>query len=118
MDHADLVQQFTTQTGRSIQFLSYEGGQHFVPFNDPGVLKLQINGTGLWIGYLLQRHPLMYKAYVDNIAAFKNQGGSLFMAYNSVGKLQEKDTFGHFSFRTNRSTTRFKHRAVIGGGGR
>jgi hypothetical protein len=118
MDHAGFVQDFTTQTGRPISFISYEGGQHFVPNDKPAVLKLQINGTGPIIGFLLQRHPLMYKAYVDNIAAFKAQGGSLFMAYNSVGKFTEDDTFGHFEFQDESINDAPKHRAVVGGGGR
>ncbi len=118
MDHAGFVQEFTTQTGRSISFISYEGGQHFVPNNDAAVLKLQINGAGPNIGILLQRHPLMYKAYADNIAAFKSQGGSLFMAYYSVGKYQDKDTFGHFEFQDESINNAPKHRAVVGGGGR
>jgi len=118
MDHKQWADFYSAQTGRTISFISYEGGQHFVPNDAPAVLKLPINGTGPNIGILLQRNPLMYKAYIDNIAAFKSQGGSLYMAYYSVGKFQDRDTFGHYEFQNESINNAPKHRAVIGGGGR
>ena len=70
------------------------------------------------VGFEMQRDPLMYKAYIDNIAAFKAKGGSLYMAFNSVSVFKSKDTFGHYEFQDESIHDAPKHRAVIGGGGR
>ena len=66
----------------------------------------------------MQRHPLMYKAYIDNIAAFKAASGSLYMVFDSVSIHSSKDTFGHYEFQDESIHDAPKHRAVIGGGGR
>jgi len=39
------------------------------------------------------------------------------MAFNSVGKFTNEDTFGHFEFQNESINDAPKHRAVIGGGG-
>lgn len=114
LDHAALANLYTSQSGRPIAFISYEGGQHFVR-------RYGTNGnehvpTAVLLA--LQRRPMMYRAYIDNIKAFKDAGGSLYMAYNSVGKFEERDTFGHFEYQDESIGNAPKQRAVIGGGGR
>ncbi len=111
LDHKVWVDHYTTQTGRAISLISYEGGQHYVRTNDNGQVSDEVLKA-------LQRRPLIYKAYVDNIAAFKQSGGSLYMAYHTVGRYSDQDSFGHFEFQNESINNAPKHRAVIGGGGR
>ncbi len=115
LDHAGWSDFYSTQTGRPIALLSYEGGQHFVRIRGGSRDNTHVPTDVL---LALQRRPMMYKAYIDNIKAFKDAGGSLFMAFNSVGKFTEDDTFGHFEFQDESIHEAPKHRAVIGGGGR
>jgi len=108
--HAGLAQDYSVNPSRPISFISYEGGQHYVP-NDP-------NSPTLVTGLEMQRHPKMYVAYLENIWAFVDSGGSLYMAFNTVGKFTDKDTFGHFEYQDESINDAPKHRALIGGGGR
>jgi hypothetical protein len=103
-----------TYTGRTITFISYEGGQHYVPLGNQDLLDAQ-------------RHPLIYKAYIDNIKAFREAGGGgtpwpwggkLYMAYHTVGKFSNDEAFGHFEYQDESINNAPKHRAVVGGGGR
>jgi hypothetical protein len=124
--HADEAQKLSdpanhpnTYTGRVIPFISYEGGQEFAP-----------NGNQLLFD--IQRHPLMYQAYLENIRAFIKSGdelpplgsgiftwgGKLYMAFNSVSKYEGGDAFGHYEFQDESIHSATKQRAVIGGGGR
>ena len=72
-----LAQQLTDHMGRDIPFIAYEGGQHYLT-------RHTISGAILQAIKDAQRDPGIYDAYIDNLTAFDQAGGSLFMAFNYV----------------------------------
>jgi hypothetical protein len=73
--HKALANQWATTTGRPIQFLAYEGGQHLYTNTDLPWGQAGVNA---------QYDPLMATCYQTMLDACKAMDMRVFMAYNSV----------------------------------
>ena len=55
----------------------------------------------------------MYDAYMANMQAFDQAGGSLFMAYNYVRKQDQYGSWGHLQYQNQDPNTSPKYRALL-----
>jgi len=107
-DHGDLAQELTNVLGRTIPLLAYEGGQHYTAGG--------FSNHPLFDAFIaLQTRPLMYTAYTNNLEAFNQGGGSLYVAYNYVGAQTKYGSWGHLQYQNESTTTQVapKYRALL-----
>jgi Dockerin type I domain len=110
-DHGDLAQQRTNELGRAVALLAYEGGQHYTAAGNTSLPYFQaFKDVQTYDDPVL---PDMYDAYTANLSAFDQAGGSLFMAYNYVGKQGPFGSWGHLQFQNETETVAPKYRALL-----
>jgi len=97
-----LAQQLTDHMGRDISFIAYEGGQHYIS----GLIYQSIKDA--------QRMPEIYDAVFENLTAFKDAGGSLFMSFNFINDQDDNNgPWGHMEYQDQSLIDAHKMRAVL-----
>ncbi len=88
--HGQLARNWSSKLNRTIPLISYEGGQHYTAhgLNPPWARAL----------IQLQDHPRIYQIYLDNMREWNNAGGSLFTAFNYVGKPSKWGSWGQLQY--------------------
>jgi hypothetical protein len=107
-DHKALCDQYSTQLGRHIPLLTYEGGQSIVP-RSPG------GGLDLDAAIAVQNMPEMYAAYRALIEGAQARGVELFVGYDFVGGRTAFDTFSVLESMYQPLDQAPKYRALIEG---
>jgi len=107
-DHMNLVTSFSTELGRPIRLITYEGGQSIVA-RSPG------GGLGLEATLECQRMPEMFDAYRALIEGAQARGVSLFVGYDFAGPRNTADTFSVLEYIQEPLDTAVKYRALIQG---
>ncbi|MEZ6192071.1 MAG: hypothetical protein R3C45_12405 [Phycisphaerales bacterium] len=108
-----LAWEMSSYFGRPIKFLAYEAGQHYTPQGNDSLPYLQAL-------YDAQDHvgengnPGIYEAYIENLTAFEEAGGKLFMTFNYVSKQDDKNgSWGHLEKQDQPNEDAHKFRAVL-----
>ncbi|MEZ6192920.1 MAG: hypothetical protein R3C45_16735 [Phycisphaerales bacterium] len=112
-DHGDLAQELTNTLGRTIPLVAYEGGQHYTVHGNAGLPYYQAFKDVQEYQNPTPGVPDMYDAYIANMQAFDNSGGSLFMAYNYVRKQDQYGSWGHLQFQNQSEADAPKYRALL-----
>ena len=110
-DHGDLSQELTNEQGRPIPLLAYEGGQHYTVRGNAALPYYQAFKDVQ--EYDSPTEPDMYDAYMANLQAFDQAGGSLFMAFNYVRHQDQYGAWGHLQFQNQDASAAPKYRALI-----
>ncbi len=99
-EHGDLAED------HGVRLISYEGGQH---------ADAQGNDRLPWYDALLelQTIPQIRILYDQNLAAFKDAGGDLFMAFNDVSKPGKFGAWGHLEYQDQPVQDAPKYRTLI-----
>ncbi len=109
LEHGHLAQQLSIEMGRTIDYLAYEAGQHMTPKDGDGNIKPYSQAV-----MDAQSHPQMYEAYFKNMQAFKDAGGSLYVAFNYINKQTDIDGgWGHLNHQDQPIEDAHKLRAVL-----
>lgn len=112
-DHGDLSQELTNTLGRSIPLVAYEGGQHYTVHGNASLPYYQAFKDVQEYQNPDPNVKDMYDAYIDNMRAFDNAGGSLFMAYSYVRKQDQYGSWGHLRFQNQSEAEAPKYRALL-----
>lgn len=107
-DHQNLASTFSTELGRHISLLTYEGGQSIVS-RSPG------GGLGLEATLACQNMPEMFDAYRALIDGARARGVELFVAYDFAGPRNTADTFSVLEHIQEPLQSAVKYRALIQG---
>lgn len=107
-DHKNLANTYSTQLGRHIGLLTYEGGQSIVA-RSPG------GGLGLPATLDVQYLPEMYAAYRRLIEEGANRGLELFVGYDFTGGRNDADTFSVLEYLEEPTASAPKYRAIVEG---
>ena len=107
-EHKQLVDQYTSDLGRHIAFITYEGGQSIVA-RSPG------GGLGLDATLECQRLPEMYDAYRALIEGARARGVELFVGYDFAGPRSSFDTYSVLEHIQQPLATAVKYRALVQG---
>ncbi len=103
--HGDLARTWSTNLGRTIPLIGYEGGQHYTASGgDPPWAQALID---------IQSHPRMYDVYLANMREWENAGGSLFNAFNFVEKPDKWGSWGQLEFQDQTLDKAPKYRALL-----
>ncbi len=109
IEHGALAQQLSVEMGRIIDYLAYEAGQHMTPKDQNNNLKPYSQAI-----IDAQALPEMYEAYFKNMQAFKDAGGSLYVAFNYINKQVDLDGgWGHLNHQDQPIADAHKLRAVL-----
>ena len=112
-DHGDLAQELTNTLGRTIPLVAYEGGQHYTVHGNAAQPYYQAFKDVQEYQNVTPGVSDMYDAYIANMQAFDNSGGSLFMAYNYVRKQDQYGSWGHLRFQNQSEADAPKYRALL-----
>lgn len=112
-DHGDLAQELTNALGRTIPLIAYEGGQHYTVHGNAALPYFQAFKDVQEYQNTTPGVPDMYDAYIANMQAFDNSGGSLFMAYSYVRKQDQYGSWGHLQFQNQSEANAPKYRALL-----
>ncbi|GAB4186195.1 MAG: hypothetical protein Kow00105_00660 [Phycisphaeraceae bacterium] len=112
-DHGDLAQELTNTLGRTIPLLAYEGGQHYTVHGNAALPYYQAFKDVQEYQNTDPNVPDMYDAYLANMQAFDQAGGSLFMAFNYVRKQDQFGSWGHLRFQDQSEADAPKYRALL-----
>jgi hypothetical protein len=107
-DHKTLANQYSTQLGRPIRLVAYEGGQSIVKRSPGGGLDLQAT-------LACQDMPEMYDAYRALLTGARSRGMDLFVGYDFVGSRNDADTFSVLEYLDQPTETAPKYRALVEG---
>ncbi len=103
-NHKALADQYSAQLGRHIAFVAYEGGQH---------LKAAASAPYANAYAAAQSHPLMYQAYQQILAGFKDLGGELFMHYANVSLQKPTSSWGALAYQDQPISEAPKYQALL-----
>jgi len=104
-DHGNLAQDLSVSLGRTIRFIGYEGGQHYADDNR----NLPYAQAFLDI----QTLPQMFSVYLQNLNAFEQAGGDLFLAFNYVGRPGNHGAWGHLEHQDDSIDISPKFKALL-----
>jgi hypothetical protein len=107
-EHRTLADAFSTQLGRHIALLTYEGGQSIVA-RSPG------GGLGVDATLACQETPEMFDLYRDLIEGGQARGLELFVGYDFCGPRTASDTFSVLEYMLQPVASATKYRALIQG---
>ena len=108
VDHKNLADAFSTQLGRHIALLTYEGGQSIVA-RSPG------GGLGVEASLACQEMPAMFDLYRGLIEGAQARGVELFVGYDFCGPRTSSDTFSVLEYMQQPLASATKYRALIQG---
>ncbi len=103
--HGELARRLSTDMGRAITLIAYEGGQHLA---DGGQNKPHKNAL---IG--AQNHPKMYDLYLQNMFEFEKAGGSANVMFNYVGRRDQWGSWGHLLYQDQPTNSSVKFKAML-----
>ncbi len=104
--HGAIADRFTQQTGKDVLFVAYEGGQHLSVGgrnNDP---REPVYAAA-------QNDPRMYDLYLQNLRAFEQAGGDVFLAYSFVTPWNKWGYWGHLQRQDQPAAESQKMRAML-----
>lgn len=107
-DHQNLANTFSTELGRHIALLTYEGGQSIVA-RSPG------GGLGVEASLACQDLPGMYDAYRALIDGAQARGVELFLGYDFCGPRGSADTYSVLEYVQQPLDQAPKYRALVKG---
>ncbi len=107
-DHRNLADTFSSELGRRIPLVTYEGGQSIVA-RSPG------GGLGVQASLDCQSLPEMYSAYRELLEGAALAGIELFVAYDFAGPRNSADTFSVLEHIQEPIESAPKYRALIQG---
>lgn len=107
-EHKNLANTLSTELGRRIALLTYEGGQSIVARSPAG-------GLGVEATLECQRMPAMFDGYRRLIEGAEQRGVDLFVAYDFAGARNTADTFSVLEHIQEPLATAVKYRALIQG---
>ncbi len=87
---------------RGLQLVAYEGGQHIV-----GRQEVVNNNTLRQFFIELNRHPEMYKTYLQLFKNWKQAGGTVFMHFSDIGKPTKWGSWGALEYLDQESSPKF-----------
>jgi hypothetical protein len=91
---------------RPIKYIAYEGGQHYIFKHSNGSILQAIKDA--------QVDPEIYDAYIANLAAFSNAGGSLTVMFSNVNNQNDDNgAWGHLANQDQPLEDAHKMRAVL-----
>jgi len=104
-EHGDLARRWSTEFGRPIKLIAYEGGQHLA---DGGQNKPHKNAL-----IAAQDHPKMYDLYIQNMFEFEKAGGSANVMFNYVGGRNQWGSWGHLRYQDQPTDQSLKFKAML-----
>jgi hypothetical protein len=107
-EHKALADQYSTELGRPIALLTYEGGQSIVARSSGG-------GLGLEATLECQRMPEMFEAYRALIEGAQARGVELFVGYDFAGPRSAFDTYSVLEHIQEPLSAAIKYRALVQG---
>jgi hypothetical protein len=107
-DHKTLADSFSSDLGRHIALLTYEGGQSIVARSPGGGLNIDATME-------CQRMPAMFDAYRTLIEGAQARGVELFIGYDFVGSRGAFDTFSVLEYLEEPLDNAVKYKALIQG---
>lgn len=104
--HGTLALEWSARTGRDIEFLVYEGGQHLSVWGNTDAPYFEAFKAA-------QEHPRMREPYEKVMRAFRDAGGDLFMAFSSVSDHSQWGSWGHLRYQDQPLDEAVKYRALL-----
>jgi hypothetical protein len=103
--HDALAGKYSTSLGRTIKFVSYEGGQHLSALGQTVVYQQAL--------YDAQVNPRIYGLYKQLITQFTALGGSLFMHYSNISPNSKFGSYGALQYLKQPISQAPKYRALV-----
>lgn len=104
--HAGLAKAWSDRTGRRIQLVAYEGGQHFTAWGRDDLPYLNAMRDA-------QTHPRMMEAYRRVLSDWIDAGGGLFCAFSSTGGWGKWGYWGHLEHQDQPLHEAPRHRVLL-----
>ena len=103
--HGNLAASLSSEFGRTIRFIGYEGGQHYADDNR----RTPYEQALLDAQYL----PGMFSAYLMNLDAFEQAGGDLLLPFNYVDRPGNHGAWGHLEHQDASVDSSLKFKALL-----
>ena len=93
---------------RGLRLIAYEGGQHLV-----GHGGAENNKTMEQLFHTANRHPRMKQLYLEYLAGWKENGGTMMAIFSSTGRFSKWGSWGIMEYHGQPTTEAPKYQAVI-----
>lgn len=103
--HKQIADGWSTRLGRHVEFVTYEGGQHFTAQNRTVPWQQAL--------YDAQVDTQMYEAYRKLLLGVKGLGLEMFTAFNYVGADSKSGSWGHLQYQDQPAAQAPKWRALM-----
>ncbi|MDI6447740.1 hypothetical protein [Anaerobaca lacustris] len=103
-----IARQAELATQRGLRLVAYEGGQHLV-----GHGGAENNEKMMQLFHAANRHPRMKQLYLDYLAGWKQNGGTLMAIFSSMGTYSKWGSWGLLEYHGQPAAEAPKYQAVM-----